>query len=525
MTAHVDDYNNDDDDEIINIVNSVDVNDYDNNNNQSVAPSLRNVGELAGLLKYNYKAIVDDMKPTINQDIYGRKSDEGSDDDDLDSGTIEFDNYSAISIVASKLLHQYQQRKESKSNKKENDNNHDDDQILIRKSISYDDHEHFVLNDGNKMHIAESSSSGSDVVENIKTDIVNNYDHENHHSNSDDKNNITYWDQLLSKHPNILQYDDYDGDNSHNDNIDKIIDADEMIYDYNHSIRYNDHNDNVKVDVFGESKQSNVDIDTTTKNNDDDNNNKKKVRFRGSEMRMILSEELKRQDELILYTVELSEIEKSKALQSAQDIANHNIYHTSMELSKLQQQQDLDLQQIIYKNSLQLSMANSQNIIEKQAIKQQQQLFQLQSQINFQDIHQQYQNLLSDSDKVVNTLQMSEQLLQIDKELYHTEMNEFMKQQQQQHQLLLQQQQQQQQFLLQQQYQQQQQPLTSAVTVTSDLKNIHNLDKVDEKDEDDDEEEDDDYYDDSFDQVTQSIIEESFYSTKSNTKYNKLQEV
>ena len=72
---------------------------------------------------------------------------------------------------------------------------------------------------------------------------------------------------------------------------------------------------------------------------------------------------------------------------------------------KLQQQQDLDLQQIMYKNSLQLSMTNSQNIIQKQAIKQQQQLFQLQSQINIQDIHQHYQNLLSDSDKVVKHLQ------------------------------------------------------------------------------------------------------------------------
>ena len=367
-------------------------------------PSLRNVGELAGLLRSTYR--LDISTETGRAAVLERSSsDSGSDSEtDADDSVIgeDYDNFSAVSIFASKMMQQQAQQLAAK------------EAALIRAPSAV-------------TPVAVDVSTNTSVVDNASRAAP-----AGARSSDLDAAELEHEDSFYSAEAiakRLARLDDSSA--SALDLAGPDIPTDEMLHDYIMTARFGV--DNAAIDEVRKSFTGGMPTAGSTAKTDAEAGASQKVRFSGAEMRMRMMDELRRQDELFNYTLELAELEKTNALQSARDLAMQAQQRSEKEFAHVKQQQELDLQRLAYENALALSLVNAQAAMDKHAAEQREQMGQLESQVAAQEMFRQYQDLLRQADHVAGSLEHNQQLLLLEKLMSEESAREAAAQQESKH--------------------------------------------------------------------------------------------
>lgn len=358
----------------------------DNRDLPPYMPSLRNVGELAGLLRSTYKVDLSTevgRRAMLDDDASDSES-AGESSSDTDGG--DYDNFSAVSIQAARMMRAQAEQLKAK------------EQALIARSS-----------------VDLSSSRTTSASEGVAAPCTTSAGPT---ATKDDSFN---WDDLATRPlkfdvnaPTRLSVGDGD------------IPTDEMLHDYIMNARYGTELES----PTSEHEQETTDFPHVARSATQHSENAgiaagpQKVRYTGAELRMRMMDELRKQDELLNYTIELAELEKANSLQSARDLAMQAQQRTAQELAKLHQQKELDMQRLAYENSLALSLVNAQAQMDKHAADQREQMIHMQSQLGVQEMFRQYQELLHQADHVAGSLEHNQKLLQLEKMLHEDKARE-----------------------------------------------------------------------------------------------------
>jgi len=344
-----------------------------NDSHPSYLPSLRNVGELAGLLRSTYR--LDISTETGRAAVLERSSDDDSDSDppSEDDSVIgeDYDNFSAVSIFASKMMEQQAAQLAAKEAAMKVSKL--PTQTPVDASVDY--------------VVSESSRTTSKVDPPVPAS-----------ESDDDKEDSFYSSEAIAQR--LARFED----TSLSALDPPDIPTDELLHDYIMTARYG---------VDGTAPEGQV--RHAAEGAEEKADAAKKVRFSGAEMRMRMLDELRRQDELFNYTLELADMEKTNALQGARDLAMQAQQRSEKEFALVKQQQELDMQRLAYENALALSLVNAQAAMDKHAAEQREHVVQLESQIGVQEMFRQYQDLLHQADHVAGSLEHNQKLLQLEK--------------------------------------------------------------------------------------------------------------
>jgi hypothetical protein len=323
-------------------------------------PSLRNVGELAGLLRSTYRA---ELETEAGRSALLDATDSDSDglDDSSELGG-DYDNYSAVSIMAARIMAEQARATKAK-----------EEQLVRRSQASAG-----TIADAAPKTDAQTETSRS------TTEPAPGYPAE------DDE---PFWAETLVKPERQLP------DEADAHRLDESGAVDELLHDFNIHVRHGLHGaySEAAPGASGESQPA------------------PKIRYTGAEMRMRMMEELRKQDELFHYTLELAELEKTHAMQQARDLAMQAQQRSAEELADLQQRQELEMQRLAYENSIALSLVTAQNAMDRQSAEQREQVLQLQSRMSAQDLFRQYQELLHQADNVAGNLDQNQKLLEMER--------------------------------------------------------------------------------------------------------------
>ena len=130
-------------------------------------------------------------------------------------------------------------------------------------------------------------------------------------------------------------------------------------------------------------------------------------RLSPTELRQVMLNELRKQDEILNYELELSELEQAHTIQSASNIVERFISSKELEAMESKKQQELLLHQQAYEMSLTTALLNAQMNMHSESIARNEIIAELQSQMRDQELNQDYANLISCTSQMVDLFQQA----------------------------------------------------------------------------------------------------------------------
>jgi len=130
-------------------------------------------------------------------------------------------------------------------------------------------------------------------------------------------------------------------------------------------------------------------------------------RLSPTELRQVMLNELRKQDEILNYELELSELEQAHTIQSASNIVERFISSKELEAMESKKQQELLLHQQAYEMSLTTALLNAQMNMHSESIARNEIIAELQSQMRDQELNQDYANLISCTSQMVEIFQQA----------------------------------------------------------------------------------------------------------------------
>ena len=130
-------------------------------------------------------------------------------------------------------------------------------------------------------------------------------------------------------------------------------------------------------------------------------------RYTPAELRQFMLDELQRQDDILKYELELSELEQMRSLQSANEMVQQILMKSQVEAMEYRKEQEISLQQQAYEVSLTTAIANAQVAMKEKMMSHERTVSDLKEQLQQQALQNDYAILIAHAEQLQ---QASEQL-------------------------------------------------------------------------------------------------------------------
>jgi len=142
------------------------------------------------------------------------------------------------------------------------------------------------------------------------------------------------------------------------------------------------------------------------------------IRYTPSEMRQRMIEELRKQEDIFICAMELSQLEQAHAIQTASHVVQHILNHAELDAMERGKQQELLLQQQAYEISLATTITQAQVSLQQEAIiARERSLAVLTAQMAEQGVINEYAQLYAQANAAADSLQHTATLLEAEKRL------------------------------------------------------------------------------------------------------------
>ena len=337
-------------------------------------PSLRNVGELAGLLRTDFEAQVEKMAS------FGDERNKAVRYSDAEESEDEF---SVVALFAK----EYMKRATLPPPPPSQDFPVVDDGIPVMGDIAVED----MVND---TPYVETSDQYSDYAE--QEDYSRRREEEDQRELQESQ---TFWNSLLNRPLRNEVVDLMDNDTQHTS-----FENERILHDLQMNARLQEIQKLESDALKGGTIISPSPLET-----------KPVIKYSAAELRARMVEELRRQEDIFNYTIELAEIQQANSLQAARDLAIQSNTRTEIEIMDLQKRKELELQQLAYENSIAISVANAHLVSEQKNAEQRILVERLQAELEKNQLQQDFSSLLQQASQISANYETNERLLALDK--------------------------------------------------------------------------------------------------------------
>ena len=141
------------------------------------------------------------------------------------------------------------------------------------------------------------------------------------------------------------------------------------------------------------------------------------ILYTPEEMRARMLTELRRQEDIFNYALELSELEQAYTMHSASEFTKQVMTQAEMAVVERQQQQELLLQQQAYEMSIASAMASANAALEKESQESNRTIDELKAQLHEQGLYTEYMQYFLQAAQVSENLQNAAEMLVIERKL------------------------------------------------------------------------------------------------------------
>ena len=339
-------------------------------------PSLRNVGELAGLLRTDFEAKVEQMATFGDERNFAGRHNEAAE---------SVDEFSVVTLFAKEYFKRFAAPPLPPQDRPIADDGWVD--IPNTGDIAVED----MGNDTPYIEASEQYSEYEEEENNLRREDENSDQRELQDSQ-------TFWNSLLNR-PLRSEVTDPTENSSHR----TTYDNEQVLYDLQMNARQQEIQ-RLEADASKISDTSPTSMEA-----------KPAIKYSAAELRARMVEELRRQDDIFNYTLELAEIQQANSLQAARDLAIQSNTRTEIEIIELQKQKELELQQLAYENSIAISVANAHLVSEQKNAEQRILVERLHAELEKNQLQQDYNSLLHQASQMSADYETNERLLALDR--------------------------------------------------------------------------------------------------------------